>query len=134
MKKITLCVLLILVAGVSVQCKKRLFDYRNNYTGKWTFVYTIHTIQDSRIPEEETESGEFSGEITYDKNDDRRDDIRIHFAPDWTERITLNKDNELIKCEKIGSFAKDDQVVFTFNSNSCLISDDLVTYTVTGRR
>ena len=123
-------VLLLLVCS---QCKKKVADRRNKYTGTWQFHYPVRSL--SMGSPEITTTGEYSGKVFYDGRKDKKAVLHIQFAEDWDETFELDKNGSLTQCEKRGQFDSENSITLVNTSVSChtrLAGE--VSYTLSGTR
>ncbi len=101
----------------TLACEKKLFDYRNKYTGAYEFNY----YSDSWIDGQgiiSADSGNYMGSISYDKKTD--DLILVDYCGGGSMELEMDKDGTLRMCGvSIGEINDDWEVNIKFTSNVC---------------
>jgi len=121
---------LLLVIG----CKKKLFDYRNQYVGDWKFSYIIANDVRTYAPRCDTLKGEYSGKISYEKSA-AKGVLYIEYAPDASYSYNIDKAGNFTDCAASGKFNNSKSVTFVWTTRwECGGGHGVGSYTVTGTR
>ena len=134
MKK-NLCYLLagLMILLFSTECKKKVIDRRNNYTGNWQFHYIVRSTSLGN-PELIT-TGDYTGKISYDGRKDKKHIMHLELSKDWEEEFELDKNDELIQCEKRGRFDSEKSLTIVSTSAGCKTRiGGEISYTIEGSR
>lgn len=125
-------IVIIFTILISFACEKRPFSYKNKYLGNWKFKYNTKVWQMGTATKIET--GEFEGKVYYNKGD-KKDIIRILFAPAWDQSYTIEKNGTLFVCSDMGQFLNENEVSMEYHSTPCTFGlGSGYDYTVTGSR
>ena len=117
-----ICVILSLML-ILTACNKRIFDYRNKYTGKYGFEYTESLWNSGSSGGTggvyETNLYKYSGKIDYDKENDEI--IKIHYRANAICEVKVTKNGDLfLPCgSKVGKFSSKKQVTVNIGSGTC---------------
>lgn len=129
--------LLILSVFVAIHfsgCKKIPFDNRNKFCGKWKFSYSYYSWTYG-VGTYGNESGNYDGQITYDRKDENKNSIIINYAPGLTATFELFNDNNLKSCGGDGKFINKKFISFNISSSQCdLAMGGGTYYTVNGTK
>jgi len=114
-------------------CTKKPIDRRNKYTGNWQFQYTVRSL--SKGSPEVVTTSNYSGEIFYDGQKDKKHFVHFKLAKDWEEEFEIDKDGALIQCEKRGEFVTEKSLTINGTSAGCRTQLGAeISYTITGTR
>lgn len=115
-------------------CKKIPFDSRNKYWGKWKFTYSYYSWTYGSGTSNHV-SGDYDGQITYDKKDDKKNTIIINYAPGLSAIFDVINETNLTCCGGDGKFINKKNVSFSISSSQCNLAMGGGTYyTVTGTK
>jgi hypothetical protein len=103
---------------ISSGCKKKLFDYRNKYTGDYNFVYSYSSWTLS-LGVYESDTIYYSGKVYYDKKS--KGIIKINYTSNATLELQINKNGDLsLQCgTTIGKFENKNKLTLNYSTNSC---------------
>lgn len=73
-------------------CEKKLFDYRNDYIGRWEFTSTLKEHNTDSIGYSFHVVIIYTGEIKYGEGDN---DLRIQYTPDHNITVGVDKGGTL---------------------------------------
>jgi hypothetical protein len=130
----TYLLFLILFSSVlSVECKKRLFDYRNKYIGTWNFTYTVIACNNSPSPCD-TSKSESVGKISYDRHSNKHV-LDIEITPGSHHLYGVNKNGIFTDCAASGKFTDSNTMSFVWTTRmECGGGHSAGSYTVTGTK
>lgn len=129
--KYLLPVILIALAGFCIQCKKK--DYRDTYTGNWTFVYDKTDCSVAGQPCT-TLHGQYNGSVSYDKHDDKHN-LSVDYSEEKNAVFVVDESGNITLCGYAGSFTSNKTISFVWNNSmSCGSGHTMESYTVTGTK
>jgi hypothetical protein len=84
------CLLVVLL--VAIGCKKKPFDYRNKFIGRWSFRVERTEFNTDSVGYYYHDTINYTGEINYGENDD---EIRINYSSSKEISLKMSKENVL---------------------------------------
>jgi hypothetical protein len=99
----------------TIGCKKRPFDYRNKYYGKWEFTYQFAETAPSYST---TKNGTELGDVYYKKHDGKN---ALHFNTSFFDfgTIIIDADGSFSGCGTTGEFSSRKSMQLSYNSFYC---------------
>jgi hypothetical protein len=101
-------------------CKKKPFDPRNKYCGKWKFTSSSYNWTYGQGATSPT-MDEFDGEVYYDKKD-KSNLIIIKLNTGWKTTFEIDGSGKITSCGSYGKFDSKDKVSFEYSSSACTLA------------
>ena len=100
-------------------CKKRWFDERNKYIGKWNMQVITDDWSLGRNPMHIIDTATFVGLVNYSTKHANKGTLQIEFIKGAARQFTVSEDGTLSVCGKVGSISTTQLSIQLNSINSC---------------
>lgn len=114
-----LLILLPVLVFLISACKKRWFDERNKYIGKWNMQVITDDWSLGRNPMHIIDTANFVGLINYSTRHANKGTLQIEFIKGEARQFTVSEDGTLSVCGKVGSISTTQLSIQLNSINSC---------------